>query len=72
MEVGNDQNHLGIDINLSCVQLRQDRNNANGCLSVVLWMWAMSYSDKTEIRRLLCILFVWWCALPTYSRKWKT
>lgn len=49
---------------------REGRDHADRCLPVFLRLHGLRYASATESRGLLCVLLLWFGAVPTYS-SWR-
>ena len=58
-------NYTTVNNYLSAMRLSKRRNNANRCLPILLQVYKLRNCTKAKAGRLLCILQLWHCCLPT-------
>jgi len=54
-----------VNDHLSELRISQHRNHAGGRLSILLRLPGLRHADETETRRLLRVLFIWRCPVPS-------
>lgn len=68
----NERHHFGFDLDLPPVRTGKSRAHADRRLPVVLRVRGLPRDPTTEARRLLCVLLLWFGAMPAGSRAWQT